>query len=120
MRATCVLASYEQRQDADEASYLLGYVPPKGLEVVRTTYDPYNEVDEDGDGDPHTVRTTTVVPRNEVTLPELDEMIRAFPNCKGATCKSANFEFKFGWKPGGGGLVLARLEVSERPPCPTP
>lgn len=120
MRATCVLASYEQRQDADEASYLLGYVPAKGLEVVRTTYDPYNDVDEDGDGDPHTIRTTILVPRNEVTLPELDEMIRAFPHCTGATCKSPDFEFKFGWKPGAGGLVLARIEVTERPPCPVP
>ena len=58
MRAMCVLASYEQLQRADEPSYLLGYVPAAGLELVRVTYDPYSDTDADGDGDPHTVHTT--------------------------------------------------------------
>jgi hypothetical protein len=120
MRALCVLASYEAQQQADEASYLLGYVPAKGLEVVTVTFDPYNEVDADGDGDPHTVRTTTLVPRGEVLLPEIEDLVRALRNCAGATCRSADREYKIGWKPGpGGDLLLARLEVGERPPCPT-
>jgi hypothetical protein len=119
MRAMCVLASYEQLQQADEASYLLGYVPAKGLELVMVAFDPYNEDDADGDGDPHTVRTTTVVPRNEVVLPEIEALVRALKNCAGAICRSSDLEFKLGWKPGPGGeLVLARLEVAERPPCP--
>jgi hypothetical protein len=119
MRAMCVLASYEQLQQADEPSYLLGYVPTKGLELVTVTFDPYNEVDEDGDGDPHTVRTTTLVPRTEVVLPELEDFVRALRACTGATCTSTDREFKLGWKPGAGGeLFLARIEVAERPPCP--
>lgn len=121
MRAMCVLASYEQLQQADEASYLLGYVPLKGLEQVLVTFDPYNEVDADGDGDPHTVRTTTTVPRSEVVLPEIEDMVRALGNCTGATCTSRDREFTFGWKAGPGGeLLLSRLQVAERPACPTP
>jgi hypothetical protein len=121
MRALCVLASYEQLQQADEASYLLGYVPAKGLERVLVTFDPYNEDDTDGDGDPHTVRTTTLVPRSEVVLPELDDFVRALRTCTGATCTSTEREFKLGWRQGPGGeLFLARIEVSERPPCAPP
>jgi hypothetical protein len=120
MRAMCVLASYEQMQQPDEASYLLGYVPPKGLELVTVTFDPYNDVDDDGDGDPHTVRTTTHVARNEVLLPEIEDLVRALGNCsQTATCRSSQREYTFGWKPGPGGeLLLSRLQVAERPPCP--
>ena len=120
MRAMCVLASYEQLQRADEPSYLLGYVPASGLDVVRVTYDPYSDVDTDGDGDPHTARTTDHIKRDEVVLPELDDMIRALHHCQGAVCTSDEHEFHFGWKPAGGELILSRIEVIERPPCRTP
>jgi len=113
MRAMCVLASYEQQQAADEASFLIGYVPPKGLEVVTVTYDPYSETDDDGDGDPHTVRTSQLVPRTDVTLPELEDLVRALAHCTGTVCKSDDREFRFTFK----GDQLARLEVVERPPC---
>lgn len=119
MRALCVLASFEALQAADEPSYLLGYIPTRGLDVTRVTYDPYNDQDTDGDGDPHTERSTVTVLRDEVVLPEIDDMIRAFANCTGTTCKSDDHEFRFAFKPGpGGDLQLARLEVIERPPCP--
>ncbi|HEX5063163.1 MAG TPA: hypothetical protein VFV99_27495, partial [Kofleriaceae bacterium] len=118
MRALCVLASFEAGQRADEPSFLLGYVPKKGLELVTTTYDEYNDVDTDGDGDPRTEKTAVQVPRNEVTLPETEDMIRAFAHCKGTTCRSADREFRFVFK--GADLLLTRLEVAERPPCNTP
>ena len=121
MRAMCVLANYEQLQRPDEPSYLLGYVPATGLELVRVAYDPYSDVDTDGDGDPHTARTTEVIKRDEVVLPELEDMIRALHNCKDAVCSSAERDFHFIWKPGPGGeLILKGLEVIERPPCRTP
>jgi hypothetical protein len=120
MRAMCVLASYESIQRADEPSYLLAYVPAKGLEQVTITYDPYQDIDTDGDGDPHTERTLVRVPRDEVVLPEIEQMIAAFDRCTGTTCMGEFTEFRFGFKPGpGGALQLARLEVVERPPCPT-
>jgi len=78
MRALCVLASFEAGQRADEPSYLLGYVPAKGLEQVRVTYDAYNDVDTDGDGDPHTERTLVTVPRDEVGLPDVEDRLAAF------------------------------------------
>ena len=119
----CVLASYEAGQNADEPSFLLGYVPKKGLELVTTTYDEYNETDTDGDGDPHTEKKAVLVPRDEVVLPELEDLIRAFFHCAGTVCRSEDREFRFTFK--GGDLLLTRLEVSERPPCnkranPTP
>src|SRR5690606_4123592 len=57
MRGLCVLASYELEMRADEPSFLLGYVPKRGLEVVTITYDEYGDVDTDGDGDPRTETT---------------------------------------------------------------
>ncbi len=120
MRAMCVLASYEQLQRADEPSYLLGYVPASGLDLVRVTYDPYSDVDSDGDGDPHTAHTTEHVKRDEVVLPELEDMIRALKSCKDTVCTTDEHEFRFGWKPRGGELILSRIEVIERPPCRTP
>lgn len=120
MRAMCVLASYEQLQRADEPSYLLGYVPASGLEVVRVAYDPYSDVDADGDGDPHTTRTVDRVKRDEVVLPELEDMIRALHHCKDTVCTSDEREFRFTWRPQGGELILSRIEVIERPPCRTP
>lgn len=120
MRSLCVLASFESLQTADEPSYLLGYIPPRGLDLVKVTYDPYNDVDTDGDGDPHTERTATLVPRDEVMLPELEDLVRAMRSCTGTTCTSEEREFRFSFKPGAGGeLMLSRLEVVERPPCPS-
>jgi hypothetical protein len=59
------------------------------------------------------------VPRDEVVLPEVESMIKAFTACAGTTCKSNDHEFRFGFKPGpGGDLLLQRLELIERPPCP--
>jgi hypothetical protein len=119
MRAMCVLASYELLLREDEPSYLLQYVPPKGVELVRISYDPYSDRDTDGDGDPHTERSLIQVPRNEMVLPEIEDMVKAFGNCDGTVCKSGDREFRFGFKPGAGGeLMLFRLEVVERPPCP--
>ena len=134
LRALCVLASYEQMQTADEASYLLGYVPAKGLEVVHVEYDPYNDADTDGDGNVFTETTTTLVPRNEVVLPELEDLARAMQRCTGpgpkgsgagrrstTTCSSDDRDFKLGLKPGPAGeLLLTRIEVIERPPCGAP
>jgi hypothetical protein len=113
MRAMCVLASYEQQQSADEPSFLLGYVPQRGLEVVTVTYDAYSETDDDGDGDPHTVRASQLVPRTDVTLPELEDLVRALGHCTGTVCRSDDREFRFTFK----GDQLTRLEVVERPPC---
>jgi hypothetical protein len=110
MHALCVVASYEQLQRADEPSYLLGYVPAAGLDIGRVTYDPYS--------DPHTTETTDHVKRDEVVLPELEDMIRAFGHCKDTVCTSDEREFHFGFKPGpGGDLLLTRIDVVERPPC---
>jgi hypothetical protein len=115
MRSLCVVASYEQLQRADETSPLATYLPAKGLELVRVTYDPYSDVDTDGDGDPHTTHTTDLIPRAAAVFPESDDLVRAFAHCKGTTCSSDDRDFRFTFR---GGL-LARLEVSERPPCPT-
>jgi hypothetical protein len=115
MRALCVLASYEAALRADEPSYLLGYVPKQGLELVTATFDEHDEVDSDGDGDPRVDKTAVMVPRNEVTLPEVEDMIRAFDNCAGTTCRSPDREFRFVFK--GSDLQLMRLEVRERVPC---
>jgi hypothetical protein len=119
MRALCVLASYERQQAADEASYLLGYVPARGLELITVSYDAYSDTDPDGDGDPHTARTTTLVPRDEVVLPEIEDLVRAFARCDKTTCRTRDREFRFTFKPGPSrDLVLTRLEVIELPPCP--
>lgn len=115
MRALCVLASYEAGLRADEPSFLLGYVPKKGLELVTVTYDEYNDVDHDGDGDPHTERTTVVVPRDEVMLPENEDLVRALAHCTGTVCESDDREFRFVFK--GADLLLTRIEVVDRPPC---
>jgi hypothetical protein len=118
MRALCVLASYESALRSDEPSFLLGYVPKKGLEIATTTYDEYNEVDRDGDGDPHTEKKIDLVPRDQVSLPEVEDLIRAFGKCAAMTCRSPDREFRFVFK--GGDLLLTRLEVIERAPCGKP
>jgi len=119
MRALCVLASYERLAGNDEPSLLASYIPAKGLERVLIAFDALAEIDTDGDGDPRTERTIELVPRGEVVVPEVDDLVRAFRRCTGTTCTSADRDFTFSFKPGPGGLVLSRLEIAERPPCPT-
>jgi hypothetical protein len=117
MRGLCVLASYEAGLRADEPSFLLGYVTKKGIELITVKYDEYNDVDTDGDGDPKTEKSATVVPRDEVTLPEPEDLVRALAHCSGTTCRSDDREFRFGFKPVAGELLLNRIEVIDRPPC---
>jgi hypothetical protein len=115
-----VLASYEHLQRSDESSLLATFVPPKGLERIAVAYDALSEVDQDGDGDPHTQRTADLVAREELVLPEIEDLIRAMRRCKGTTCSSDDREFRFSFKALGGELQLYRLEIVERPPCVRP
>ena len=57
--------------------------------------------------------------RDEAMLPELDDLVRAMRRCTATSCVSNDREFRFAWTPTGPGgeLVLARIEVVERPPC---
>lgn len=119
MRALCVLAAYERLQANDEPSLLQQFVPPKGLERVNVAYDALGEVDTDGDGDPHTSREVTLVPRDEVVMPEVDDMSRAFKKCEGTACVSHDRDYRFAFKTIGGQLYLTKLEIAERPPCPS-
>lgn len=118
MRQLCVLASYERLQDNDEDSLLPGFVPPKGLERIQIAFDALAEIDTDGDGDPRTERTVTLVPRSELVVPEVDDLVRAFRRCKGTTCSSDDRDFRFGLKTIGGELWLTSIEIVELPPCP--
>jgi hypothetical protein len=118
MRAACVLASYEALLRNDEASLVPGYMPARGLERVTISYDPLSDDDSDGDGDPHTTHATQLVPRDEAVLPELEDLVRAMQHCTGTICVSEDREFRFVWRPLGGEVVLARLELAERVPCP--
>ena len=120
MRSLCVLASYEQQQSADEASLLPGYVRKHGLERINITYDPLGETDDDGDGNPHTKSEATLVTKDQLVLPEIDDMVKAFKRCTGTICKSDDRAFRFTFKAVGGQLLLARLEMADRPPCPKP
>jgi hypothetical protein len=117
LRSLCILASYESLQRADEVSLFASFLPPRGLELARVVYDPYNEVDTDGDGDPHTERTTDLIDRDLAVLPEIDDLIVALRHCTGVTCTSDDHQFKFTFKSQGAGLVLWKLEVVDRPPC---
>jgi len=117
MRALCVLASYEPLRN-DEASLLASYVPPKGLERVLIEYDALSDIDTDGDGDPHTRRSIDLIARNELAVPEPEDLARAMKRCTGAVCKSVDREFRFAFRPINGELWLSRLEIIERPPCP--
>lgn len=120
MRALCVLASYEQQQSADEASLLAGYVRRHGLERINIAYDPLGETDDDGDGNPHTKSEVTLVTKDQLVLPEIDDLVKAFERCTGTVCKSEERAFRFTFKSVGGQLLLARLEMADRPPCPKP
>jgi hypothetical protein len=118
MRALCVLASYEALQQADEPSLLASYLPARGLERITITYDPLSETDSDGDGDPHTTHSAELIARGEAVLPELEDLVRAMLHCTGAICVSDDHEFRFVWRPIAGELVLTRIELADRPPCP--
>jgi hypothetical protein len=120
MRSLCVLASYEALQQADEPSLLASYLPARGLERVTITYDPLSDTDSDGDGDPHTTHTAELIARGDAVLPELEDLVRAMPHCTGTICVSDDHEFRFVMKPIGGELVLSRIELADRPPCPEP
>lgn len=109
MRSLCVLASYEALLRSDEGTYLPAYVPPAGLELVSETYDAYEN--------PPIKATTQIVKPAEVVFPEVDDLIRAMKHCTGTTCTSDDHEFRFGWKPIGGQLYLAKLEMHARPAC---
>jgi hypothetical protein len=117
MRAVCVLASYEALLGNDEPSLVPGYVPARGLERMTITYDPLSDADPDGDGDPHTSHTAELVPRAEAVLPELEDLVRAMQHCTGTICVSDDHEFRFVWQRFGGDLLLARIELADRPPC---
>jgi hypothetical protein len=117
MRAICVLASYEALQRSDETSLLPTYLPARGLERVTVTYDALSDLDDDGDGDPHTTHTLELVARGDAVLPELEDLARAMRHCTGTICVSDDREFRFVWKPSGGELRLSRIEIADRPPC---
>ena len=86
---------------------------------MKVIYDAYSEQDLDGDGDPHTERFRIQVPRDELVFPEVEDLMLSFRNCTGTICKSDDREFRYDFKPGPGGeLLLHRLEMAERPPCP--
>ncbi|MDB4953266.1 MAG: hypothetical protein JWO36_835 [Myxococcales bacterium] len=113
LRALCVLASFEQLQRNDEASRLANFVPARGLELIKISYDAWSEVDADGDGDPHTEHEINLIPRAEAVLPEIDEIVRAFQHCTGSICRTDDHEVRFTFKAG----YLTRLELADRPPC---
>jgi hypothetical protein len=117
MRALCVLASFERLQRSDEPSYLPTYLPARGLELVKVTYDPYSDADPDGDGDIHTEHVRQLVKLDEAVLPEIEDLERAMRRCKGTACQSDDREFRFTFQPWGGGLLLSKLEMIELPPC---
>jgi hypothetical protein len=117
MRAVCVLASYEALLGNDQPSLVPDYVPARGLERMTITYDPLSEDDSDGDGDPRTSHTAERVPRAEAMLPEIEDLARAMQHCTGTICVSDDREFRFVWQRSGGGALLSRIEIADRPPC---
>lgn len=119
MRALCVLASYEDDRGPDEPALLPGFVPARGLEQIEVAYDALSDTDDDGDGDPHTTHTRALVPRDGLVLPEGEDLVRAMRRCTGTTCTSRDHEFRFGLRPARGARELYRIEVVERPPCPS-
>ncbi|MGE0546532.1 MAG: hypothetical protein AB7O24_06000 [Kofleriaceae bacterium] len=117
MRALCVLASYEQLQGSDEDSLLPTFVPTKGLEQVKVAFDPLGDVDQDGDGDPRTDREIDLIERDAVVVPEIEDIVQAFGQCKGTTCATHDREIRFSFKTVNGQLWLSRIELADRPPC---
>ncbi|MEP6866306.1 MAG: hypothetical protein ABJE66_37150 [Deltaproteobacteria bacterium] len=119
-RGLCVTTAYEQQARSDERTPFTSFVPARGLELVTVTYDPYSDVDTDGDGDPHTNRTNELVDRSRVELPDLPDFLGSLRHCAtkglGTACSSEDHDFKLVWKNG----LLARLEIVEKPPCQKP
>jgi len=113
----CVLAAYEGHLRADQTSPFSSFLPARGLELVRVTYDPYSDVDTDGDGDPHTEHVSELLPRANAMVPEAGELELALQHCtKQLTCSSDDHDFKLTLKNG----LLARLEIVDRVPCQAP
>ena len=113
----CVLAAYEGHLRADQSSPFASFLPARGLELVRVTYDAYSDVDTDGDGDPHTVHVNDLIPRANATLPEAGELVLALAHCtKQLVCSSDEHDFKLTLKNG----LLTRLEIIDRLPCQAP
>ena len=120
LRSLCVAAAYAQQRGEDEPPAFPSFLPARGLELVEVTYDPLREYDDDGDGDPHTETTTSLVPKDGATFPHLDEVAHALAHCQGTACVADDEQVRFTFHPGDGGLVLWRLEVDELPPCGDP
>jgi hypothetical protein len=122
MHQLCVLASWNNTPDAeqDKVDLYTKFIGRDGLEEVKVTYDPSSDTDPDGDGDPHTEHVVGRVAKAQVVLPELEDLVRAMRSCTGQVCSSEDHDFRFTFKPAGGALVLAKLEVDEKPPCITP
>jgi hypothetical protein len=116
IRGLCVTTAYQQQGHPDERNPFTSFVPKRGLELVTVIYDPYSDVDTDGDGDPHTNRTNDLVEPSRAELPDLPDFLGALRHCAKATCSSDDHDFKLVWKNG----QLARLEIIEKPPCQNP
>ena len=116
LRGLCVLAAYERDAPGGEASLLPGYLPPRGLEVIRVDYDALSETDPDGDGDVHTSRTSELIERASASLPETAAFARALQHCSKTTCTADDVDFNLTIKEG----RLARVEIIQRPPCQKP
>lgn len=117
LRAICVAAAYTALDGPTTNGLVSKLAGRRGFQQVIVEYDQYSESDDDGDGDPHTVRTVRQVGPNDGLLPEPEDMVRALRGCKGTTCSSTDHEFRFVFARNGGVLELSRLDMIERPPC---
>ena len=61
-----------------------------------------------------------IVAKSQLAFPELDDAVKAFARCTGTICKSEDRELRYVFKAIGGQLLLTRLEIADRPPCPKP
>ena len=116
LRGLCVLAAYERDAPPNEASLLPGYLPKKGLELLRVSYDALSDTDPDGDGDVHTAHTSDLIDRASASLPETGSFALALQHCAKTTCTTDELEFDLTIKEG----LLTRLEIIELPPCQKP
>jgi hypothetical protein len=116
IRGLCVLAAYERDAPSAEPSLLPGYLPARGLEVIRVDYDALSETDPDGDGDIHTSRTSELIERASASLPETAMFARALQHCTRTTCTVDDVDFNLTIKDG----WLTRVEIIQRPPCRKP
>jgi len=116
LRGLCVLAAYERDAPANESSLLPGYLPKKGLELLRVGYDALSDTDPDGDGDVHTAHTSDLIDRASASLPDIASFARALQHCTKTPCTTDELEFDLTIKEG----LLTRIEIIERPPCQKP